>query len=89
MQKCTQLELDLRTSDETLLSMLEYGADPKEMDHPGAASLVSNPHIECSILLGGAYIAQRAVEQPIRSSFHLFDSERAIHTVLQLRLVCG
>ncbi|CAL5223853.1 g6436 [Coccomyxa viridis] len=27
--------MELRTSDDTLLSMLEYGADPKEMEHPG------------------------------------------------------
>ena len=39
-QKLKHLELDLRGSDETLLSMLEYGADPKEMEDPGAAHFI-------------------------------------------------
>ena len=40
-QKYNHLEMELRTSDDTLLSMLEYGADPKEMEHPGADCLLS------------------------------------------------
>ena len=36
LQKCERLRLDLGMSNETLLNMLEYGADPKEIEHSGA-----------------------------------------------------
>ena len=42
-QKYKHLEMELRGSDDTLLSMLEYGADPKEMEHPGADCLLLYP----------------------------------------------
>ncbi len=67
-QKYKHLEMELRGSDDTLLSMLEYGADPKEMDHPGADCLLLYP----------------AAQPPLRAAYdsHQKNVERRLVTQL-------
>lgn len=52
-QKYNHLEMELRGPDDTLLSLLEYGADPKEMEHPGVYFV--SPISYCSASLKTAY----------------------------------